>query len=575
MAKDFDLDWANFAGQTGTDLRNTSSRGGKAVAAAPTGGTGDRLNLQQDVTTAVNALYEAGQSYIILQWTGNAGAADLYGKGAEAAKQPTLVITTANASTTTSYTVNYVLSTDGTTVLKDATVHNDGIIGQAAAATDAEKANFWVGAKKYIFVAEGSTTSIASLSATAAENQITLKFREAASWAYTVSSDLGTTIKSGTAFEGEKVYVPYPEFELSGTTLKQAAKGSSKYYEKEYVITEDNQEETINYDTDAETDVVFYKEAEDLDGVSSTTGNNANVRCSKGTGAYFTDPIALTTLPAGKYKITAQVWGGKNDDDSKNATYTIKAGGETVFTIKNNGNLATVTGEEFTLANTTNLILEQSNGGNSRLIDLVYIKKTSDLPANEKIVVTDAGYATYVSNYNLDFTSATTKAYKVHVGSKGVATLTEVAKVPAKTPVLLYAEGGNGEGETIPVTTDAIAAVTENDLVAGTGATVATTDGDNTNMILNNVSGIGFYFANGQTVAANRAYLHILTTLAPDAVGGSRGMSLVFADDVTGISATLKNKEIEDKEVYNLKGQRVAQPTKGLYIVSGKKVIIK
>ena len=30
-----------------------------------------------------------------------------------------------------------------------------------------------------------------------------------------------------------------------------------------------------------------------------------------------------------------------------------------------------------------------------------------------------------------------------------------------------------------------------------------------------------------------------------------------------------------DKVVYNLAGQRVAQPTKGLYIVNGKKVIIK
>ena len=30
-----------------------------------------------------------------------------------------------------------------------------------------------------------------------------------------------------------------------------------------------------------------------------------------------------------------------------------------------------------------------------------------------------------------------------------------------------------------------------------------------------------------------------------------------------------------EKSVYNLSGQRVANPTKGLYIVNGKKVIIK
>ena len=28
-------------------------------------------------------------------------------------------------------------------------------------------------------------------------------------------------------------------------------------------------------------------------------------------------------------------------------------------------------------------------------------------------------------------------------------------------------------------------------------------------------------------------------------------------------------------EIYNLSGQRVSQPTKGLYIVNGKKVVLK
>ena len=116
--------------------------------------------------------------------------------------------------------------------------------------------------------------------------------------------------------------------------------------------------------------------------------------------------------------------------------------------------------------------------------------------------------------------------------------------------------------------------MTDNDLVAGTGATVETIDGEYTNMILNNVGGnIGFYFAAGQTVATNRAYLHFATSLAPEA---SSRMVMMFGDETTGISDTtrLNNKE-EITNIYNLSGQRVAQPTKGLYIVNGKKVIIK
>ena len=43
----------------------------------------------------------------------------------------------------------------------------------------------------------------------------------------------------------------------------------------------------------------------------------------------------------------------------------------------------------------------------------------------------------------------------------------------------------------------------------------------------------------------------------------------------TGISATQMNNEIVNSDVYDLLGRKVAQPTKGLYIVNGKKVIVK
>ena len=193
---------------------------------------------------------------------------------------------------------------------------------------------------------------------------------------------------------------------------------------------------------------------------------------------------------------------------------------------------------------------------------------------NPSVTVTDAGFATYVnSSYDLDFSSTTIEAYKVKVSTKGVATLTKVNQVPAGTPVLLYAEGG--EIENIPVTTGA-AAVSDNDLVAGTGAAVATSqtidEVDYTNMILNNVeSKIGFYFANGQTVATNRAYLHIASTLAPNAAASR--MVMVFGDETTGIAAM--RSEMQEGTFYNLQGQRVDTPKKGLYIVNGKKVIIK
>ena len=195
------------------------------------------------------------------------------------------------------------------------------------------------------------------------------------------------------------------------------------------------------------------------------------------------------------------------------------------------------------------------------------------LVESETVTVTSAGYATYVPSRDLDFSATAIKAYKVKVTAKATATLTPVNKVPAGAPVLLYKAGGAEEN--IPVTSGAAAIPSsENNLCAGTGAAVPTEDGiGNYNMILNNgADGIGFYFANGQTVATNRAYLQFAFMYAPDAV--SAPMQIVFDDEITGVKA-IDNGQLTIDNYYDLQGRRVAQPTKGLYIVNGRKVVIK
>ena len=51
-------------------------------------------------------------------------------------------------------------------------------------------------------------------------------------------------------------------------------------------------------------------------------------------------------------------------------------------------------------------------------------------------------------------------------------------------------------------------------------------------------------------------------------------MYTVYTDDATGIGQATADKDATD-EIYNLNGQRVAAPAKGLYIRNNKKVIIK
>ena len=185
------------------------------------------------------------------------------------------------------------------------------------------------------------------------------------------------------------------------------------------------------------------------------------------------------------------------------------------------------------------------------------------------VTVTSANYATYVSDFDLDFTGKGIKAYIAKAdGTTGVS-FTQVEKVPANTGVLLYKDGGTTEE--IPVLSGAAEDVTGNVFIRGAGAAVASVEGNLHNYILNNVEGVvGFYKAAGNTVATNRAYIQIDgSTLVKGFI------ALPGSDEETGIE-TMRNGENEKMSaIFDLSGRRVAKPTRGLYIVNGKRVLVK
>ena len=100
---------------------------------------------------------------------------------------------------------------------------------------------------------------------------------------------------------------------------------------------------------------------------------------------------------------------------------------------------------------------------------------------------------------------------------------------------------------------------------AAAGLTAA--DPSTTYVLNNGTKGVGFYrLAAGKTLGVGKAYLTYDGALAPEFLG---------FDETTGIKAIDNGQLTIDNEVYDLQGRRVTQPTKGLYIVNGKKVIIK
>lgn len=204
-----------------------------------------------------------------------------------------------------------------------------------------------------------------------------------------------------------------------------------------------------------------------------------------------------------------------------------------------------------------------------------YVKITLPAQPTRTVTITSAKYATYYSNiaYTLP---ENLQAATVDENSGGTLTLNYRYKkddvVPAGTGVLLKAAAA-GDYTLTMQPADATATPGSN-LLHGSDVETTTTGGDKYYALMygkgEKSSVLGFYWVNESGAAftspAHKAWLALSD-------GGANFFSL--EDDVTGINM-VKGSELKvNGEYYNLAGQRVMNPTKGLYIVNGKKVIIK
>lgn len=186
------------------------------------------------------------------------------------------------------------------------------------------------------------------------------------------------------------------------------------------------------------------------------------------------------------------------------------------------------------------------------------------------VAIGSTGFATY-SNAQcaLDFSGAISglEAYAVTVSGNVLSFQKITGAVPPNTGMLLSAPAAGNY--LIPVAV-AGEAPEHNDLVSTNIA--LDTSNYNYYALAALTDGVDFKLAGGEvltTPKTNKAYLQVAK--------GSETRQFVIGINggATGISATLINKETMDNEVYNLQGQRIVRPLKGLYIMRGKKVIVK
>jgi alpha-amylase len=265
-----------------------------------------------------------------------------------------------------------------------------------------------------------------------------------------------------------------------------------------------------------------------------------------------------------------------NAQVNQGTTFTIPAvNGMTVEIKEANVNFSTTTiagSTEYTGSGTKSISYTYT--GSDATIDIVigennqYLKTiVVTYPAQAvPATITSAGWATLYTPYALDFSGTGLTAYTATV-SENTVTLNPVENVPANTGVVLKGNQGN---YSIPVI--ASSSTEKGSLIGSAIDATACPAASGTYYILTKVGDKAqFNPATSGSIAAGKAFLH---------VGGSaRTLSVVFADETTGVSdaTRLKNNEesIKNGEVYNLAGQRVSQPTKGLYIVNGMKVSVK
>ena len=205
------------------------------------------------------------------------------------------------------------------------------------------------------------------------------------------------------------------------------------------------------------------------------------------------------------------------------------------------------------------------------LYDGVMYTNTFELFQGYEIDVPAGEYVTYYKDENLYEEDPDVKLYTISSVSTTAATLSsEIAIAPASTPILVY--NGGQEAKTVLLIPTVDAADNVQAATAFKGTLTETTIPASTSTMSNYaLNGKQFVWVmNAIEVAANKCWLQI-----PNSEVTARNISIVFGD-ATGVNGVIGVKEVNDDSWYDLSGRKVTKPTKkGVYILNGKKVVVK
>ena len=243
------------------------------------------------------------------------------------------------------------------------------------------------------------------------------------------------------------------------------------------------------------------------------------------------------------------------------------------------------TGEEdgylFTAANGDYSSLAVNNGTTSLGGMRAYFTSTNK--ETVKVSIGQYGSVTYCSDYDLDFTGLEVKAYAVPAFKPAPDAVVTAVRlrytIPAQTGLILTGEA-NTEYE-VPVSASNVIVA---NLLEGTTSEKTIYKYDDGYYYMGYVPRTEVFNyvktkANGgNTMKANTAYLKLPAANIAGEDDANAKVRLVFDDEeATDINSVDVSQPVgNDRGIYyNLSGQRVSAPAKGIYIKDGKKVLVK
>lgn len=278
-------------------------------------------------------------------------------------------------------------------------------------------------------------------------------------------------------------------------------------------------------------------------------------RDGKTSGGYFKlvadgEETTLNGKPESQvYTITIVV-----NQEEKEASYTLDYKGAVIASgiVNTTTELKTVTFGHYTTDQTDD---------NTLTLQSLEIKEN---PGVELTLNNNYMYSTFCSDWNVDFTRVNdVEAYTAKV-SGNVVSLERVNGLVMAGEGLLIKKVGNVPSVTLPVVHDATK-YKNNALVGVTKNMKASDFRNKTAYIL--VSDTEFKYIDPDksehTLQKGKAYLE----LPPETPAKP---STLFIGEATAINGIAVEKKA-DNAIYNLQGMRVKTPTKGLYIINGKK----